>query len=298
MLNKKPLVVITGANGFIGSYLCDYFLENGFQVRELSHKMMVERKNSSLSSLIYRLSDAIEPKCFEDADYVIHCAWQTFKGNKLIDEENIKGTLKLRDYCRSINLKKFVFISSMSAHENAMSYYGKTKFILENQFEHDNELVIKPGLVLGHGGLFQKIEEFIKKHTLIPLIDGGHQNVQTLLIDDLAKAVHLGIEKNLKGVHCISEIAPTEIRNLYSAIAKCYNKKIAFVNLPYSMVKLAFQAIKFLHIPFNLSTENLLGLKQLIKIDVSESIQSFGFTPKPFSESLTLLTNYEYTSKH
>ncbi|MEI8202984.1 MAG: NAD(P)-dependent oxidoreductase [Bacteroidota bacterium] len=298
MLNNKPIIVITGASGFIGSYLVNYFLESNYCVRGLYHNYPEKKSNTNFEAFQFNLSSEINPNHFENADYVVHCAWENYNGNESSNENNINGTLMLRNYCREMGIKKFVFLSSMSAHENSLSNYGKTKHILESQFENLNELVIKPGLVLGNGGLFSKIDFFIKKHSIIPLIDGGHQSLQTLLIHDLAKAIQIGIEKDLNGLLLLSEIEPIEIRNLYSTLAEIYHKKIIFVNISFSIVKLVFQLIKFSSIPFNLSLENLLGLKQLRSLDVRNDLKVFRLTPKTYKESLYILKANESVKKH
>ena len=126
------MIVITGAGGFIGSFLVDYFLQNNYYVRGLYHKNLAKKSNANFEAFQFNLSSEINLEHFENADYVIHCAWEAFNEKESSNENNFKGTIKLRDYCREINIKKFVFLSSMSAHENSLSNYGKTKYILES----------------------------------------------------------------------------------------------------------------------------------------------------------------------
>ena len=291
MIQSQPNIVITGANGFIGSYLVNYFLQKGFIVKGLCHHTHPDVKHVNFTAEQYELNKDIKAELFEQADYVIHCAIETFTGNKNNHDNNIQGTLKLRDYCRNIGIKRFVFISSMSAHENSLSQYGKTKFFLEKQFDQPHELVFKPGLVLGNGGLFRKIDDYIRKHTLIPLIDGGRQPLQTLHIQDLAKVIEIGLEKEKHGIFAISENEAIEIRNLYSCLANIHQKKIVFVNLPYFILKFTFNMIQYFHIPFKLTSENLLGLKQLQAFDVKKDLNEFEFTPRTYSESIEPLSS-------
>lgn len=71
-----PNVLITGANGFIGSNLCRYFLEKGFVtyglIRETSDLHFLDELNVKL---IYGdLKEARKIDLPPDLDYVIHCA--------------------------------------------------------------------------------------------------------------------------------------------------------------------------------------------------------------------------------
>jgi nucleoside-diphosphate-sugar epimerase len=77
----------------------------------------------------------------------------------------------------------------------AVSEYGKTKLAIEKMLDPRKDLILKPGLVLGHGGLFGSILRMIRSLPILPLVDGGSQPLQAVDIEDLAKCVEVGIHQ-------------------------------------------------------------------------------------------------------
>jgi hypothetical protein len=70
----KLTIAITGANGFIGSYLVDYFLTRGWQVRALMRTPRLEPR----PGLSVEPFDLASPNHFPDltgCDALIHCAY-------------------------------------------------------------------------------------------------------------------------------------------------------------------------------------------------------------------------------
>ena len=63
------LIAVTGANGFIGSYLCKYLIKAGYQVRPLQRK---KGKNVFLINDLKNYNDW--SKALSGVDIVIHCA--------------------------------------------------------------------------------------------------------------------------------------------------------------------------------------------------------------------------------
>lgn len=129
---SKPVVLITGANGFIGSHIVDRMLQEGYHVRGLV------RKSSDLSllqdmdiELIY--GDVTEPKSLEDAvkgaNVVIHNAglasdWGPLE---LFMKINYAGTRSLAIAAEQAGVQRFVLLSSVAIHG-----FGATKVMDEN----------------------------------------------------------------------------------------------------------------------------------------------------------------------
>ena len=63
------LIAVTGANGFIGRYLCKYLIKVGYQVRPLQRK---KGKNVFLINDFKNYNDWT--KALSGVDIVIHCA--------------------------------------------------------------------------------------------------------------------------------------------------------------------------------------------------------------------------------
>lgn len=111
-------VLITGANGFIGSNLCRYFFEKNFKVyglvRKTSDLHFLDGQNVSL--IVGDLNEVEKIEFPRDLDIIVHCA--SIVSDAADDEScesNIyNSTINLVDRIKknSVNLKRFIFISS------------------------------------------------------------------------------------------------------------------------------------------------------------------------------------------
>ena len=278
-------ILITGGNGFIGSYLVQYFSERNYEVIALIHKAY----KAALPNVEYRQFDLnsfgsdIIPK---DVDAVIHTAYIPHSKGWNSDEINLKSTERLLDIARKKKVSNFIFLSSFSAKTNALSHYGRNKWDIQQLFDLENELVLRPGLVLGNGGLFHNMFQMIKTQKTIPLIAGGKQELQTLFIEDLAKIIEAGILNQTHGLYTVAEELPTNLKTFNKEIATLLNKKTLFISIPYFVADLIFSSLELFKIKTKVGKENYLGLKQMQSETVSDCNAIFGIKLKTFSESL------------
>ncbi|KAF0249176.1 MAG: NAD-dependent epimerase/dehydratase, partial [bacterium] len=117
---ENPIVIITGANGFIGSNLVKHFYEKGWRVLALVHNLPT-LKLTGVEYHKYDLSTSIDETIFDKADYLIHCAYIKYDSKASIDSNqiNINGTKQLISLSKKYRLKHNIFLSSMSAQPEA-----------------------------------------------------------------------------------------------------------------------------------------------------------------------------------
>lgn len=114
--------LVTGARGFIGSFLVEHLIDKGFEV-----DCLLRQKGAGLgwlAGLEFRTieGDIVEKEALNeaaaDADYVFHLAAVTKAHRREdFDRVNVEGTRRLLEAIREINpgVKKFVLISSLAA---------------------------------------------------------------------------------------------------------------------------------------------------------------------------------------
>lgn len=112
-------VLITGANGFVGSSLFKYLKDKTFFVRGTVRKPKLEKQDSNLFVVPSLDGETDWTDALNSCDTVIHLAAQAHTSNKKRSEEsksyikyNTEATINLAKQAAKKGIKKFIFLSS------------------------------------------------------------------------------------------------------------------------------------------------------------------------------------------
>jgi nucleoside-diphosphate-sugar epimerase len=279
-MNKT--IAITGANGFIGNAMVKAFHANGYKVKALVHHEPTN-KIEGVEYAFYSIEDKPSAELFSNVDVLIHLAFQ-FK-QTMVDGED--ANLMAIKFLKALNLPRYVFISSFAAADPVTpSYYGLSKRQAESFFS--GEIIIRPALVLGNGGLFGRMRTQLKKSRFVPLLKGGNQTMQTIFIDDLITTIIALIEQDAIGIHELAHPDKIIYKELIKQMAKHINRPVSFVPLPVALMQMVIMAFRILPKP-PFSKDNLIGLLASKYIDTAHEYESLGCTWLSVSETLKRL---------
>ena len=124
--NKKlSRILVTGALGFMGSYLCKELLNIGERViglnRNSSSKNYLRidsiKHNPNFNMIYADFSKTNMTEYLDDIDIIYHCGAKSFVNFSIIDpepfiENNIIGTYNMLEALRKSNVKKYIQIST------------------------------------------------------------------------------------------------------------------------------------------------------------------------------------------
>jgi UDP-glucose 4-epimerase len=132
--SKKSKVLVTGATGFVGSYLCDALLKKDYQVIGLSHTThnrlayIQNHKNFSLVKgditnfkNITNILTKHRPAATFHTAALLHSP-EPNDGPFPFFATNAKGTLNILEACRLRNIKTIIYSSSMSVYGAKYKY--------------------------------------------------------------------------------------------------------------------------------------------------------------------------------
>lgn len=133
-MEKKSIVLVTGGAGFIGSNLCEFLLDEGYQVVCLDNFSTGKPENiqQHLTNPSFRLvvGDIRNPedcrKAVEGVDYVLHEAAlgsvpRSIKDPVTTNAVNISGFLNMLVAARDAGVKRFVYAASSSTYGDSAS---------------------------------------------------------------------------------------------------------------------------------------------------------------------------------
>jgi nucleoside-diphosphate-sugar epimerase len=267
-------IAITGANGFLGAVLVDYFLEQGWKVVALVRHIPAKSDNKNLSYKEYDVRRPVDKKMFEGVDYVIHAAYiKQDRKNPDAFVANVQGAKNLLAAVRASGTKKNIFISSMSSHEGAISSYGRQKLAIEKLFDTPADTSLRLGLIIGNGGIVRNMAAFMRSKHVVPLIGGGKQPLQVINVHDVGKTIQQTIKYDTRGTLTIATPQVYTYKEFYKALAKHLGVGIVFIPLPSYLLLAMIKAIGALHLPLAINAESVQGLKKLIAVDTSKDLK-------------------------
>ena len=211
-------VLVTGANGFIGSHLCDYLLTKDIEVVGLVgpsgnvSKLAKSIESPAFSYEQIKLDDAsILRNAMQGVDVVFHVAALAKDWGKAAwyQQANVEATQKVITACEQAEVGRIVFISSVSIfqytgfrHENAqemtpdstISHYAISKQKAEAlvQASQLDSCIVRPGLFpFGtRDSNFERLTQAIKQGVL-PLVNQGKSVINTAYIENLVEGIYL-----------------------------------------------------------------------------------------------------------
>ncbi len=260
-MNKRHRnILVTGADGFIGSHLCEELVINGYTVFGLVRSKKIERLKYLLSNKKFHLQrgnitsfNLINKTIKTNKINIIFHLAAVLPGAANLDDPfplfnvNIGGTLNLLNAAYKNKVDKFIYASTMSVYaipprylpvdENhqtlPLTIYGASKLggeLFCNAYSKEMNIII-----LRYGGAYGKKQHehyasyrFIKQalnNEPITIYGSGTQTTDFTYIDDIVRGTVLAMKKNRPGVYNIGSGKETSIKELAQKIVKLTGSK-------------------------------------------------------------------------
>lgn len=258
-------ILITGATGFIGSWLTKYFLERNQNVvihgsskktlKNLEEQLEIEHFNSK--HFEFWEQDFLKKEWhfpnFSDIDCIIHCAAATKVREGTLENYNkyfglnVIATKILAKKALIENIKQFIYLSTgqvfgipdsfpitESTPKNPINLYGYTKYIGENVISSLgilglNYTIVRPFSIYGKGhyNIISIITDKIKNNQQLIIYGDGTQSRAFLHIKDFSNAIGviLNNKKCYEEEYNLSGPKEYTVNELVKLISKKLKKK-------------------------------------------------------------------------
>lgn len=250
-------LAITGATGFVGQAVLDLALAQGHSVRALTRREHKRRDGVSWVRGTLENPEALA-ELISGADAVIHIAGLTNTPDIAeFETANVSGTMAALKVTEAVGVKRFAFVSSLSAREPHLSAYGASKARAETLVEASdlNWTIVRPAAVYGprNVDMFELFRS--AKWGVVPLPPGGATSI--IHVSDLASLLIA-----LAGSSSSETVGPTSKKilepddgreggwankEMAQAIGRAMGKKRVFApQLPVSLLSLAARTDRLL----------------------------------------------------
>ena len=261
--SRRETVLVTGANGFVGSRLCRYLRAVGYYpiagIRRGCDTSLIDELN-----LDCRYGDITRPETLpdmaKDIDYIVHNAGLVkARRNEQFMEVNQQGTKNLLDASLgNPKLKKFIYVSSMAAVGpserdipmteesplHPLTAYGRSKAAGEQEVlamkDRINSVIVRPSGVYGPGdtemfSFFQVLDNRIR-----PYLGSWRRKLSLVHVDDLCNAISLALKTETKSgtAYLIAESRSYTYAELVKYLRKAVGRAAFPLYLPGWLVKL------------------------------------------------------------
>lgn len=268
------MILVTGANGLLGSYVCRKLLEKGEVFKAL------KRKNSDLS-LLTDLESAIDwiegdladskrlEELLSEITTVIHCAAVvSFDPSQeaLMHKVNVEGTKNLVDACLLKGVRDFVHVSSIAAlgraeqsgqpiteqnkwvNSSLNTVYAQTKHLAElevwrAQAEGLQTVIVNPSVILGPGD-WEKSSARIFKYIWDERSFYPAGSMNYVDIRDVSEIIYRLYHEGIRNERFIVNAGEVDYQTFLSLIAQAFGKKAPQLKATKNLLKVARLADK------------------------------------------------------
>ena len=298
--------LVTGGNGFIGTYLIKELSDRGYDVivygqfarkNPLFESLIQNRSN--IKSIIGDITDhkSINLAC-KNVDTIFHLAATVENDPHKTLSINVQGTLNILEVAKQQNIRKVIFTSSSSVYFPAKyfpideehptspnSYYAISKIVGELYCKYYNEKYNIDTTIFRLASVYGKRMEIsypeksisiffkaINKDETITIYGNGDQYRDYVYVDDVVEAfinaMNINLSENIINIGC--------------------GEKISIMDLAQTLIKISGKTI---HLK-TITESNNSSVQDNYVLDISKAKRLLNFRPTPLEEGLRNLWKY------
>jgi NADH dehydrogenase len=245
--------------------------------------------------------DLNQPTGLDDAmagiEGVIHCAAVTSTGRTdraLSRKVNVEGTGALLAAAHRNGVRRWVQISSMTAHPASTSAYGTSKReaddLLRAAAPPPAWTILRPSLIYGPGtlGLVAKTVALARKLPVLPVLGSGRGTMKPVHVDDLAAGALavLTLPATEGKSYMLGGKDEITVDGFMRRLLEAEGLRRPVVHLPLPMCMMLARSFAFLVKKPPITVDNVLGVKETPPVDDASARREWNWAPRGLDEGL------------
>lgn len=284
-------VLVTGASGFVGGYVCAALLAAGHQVTGLQH-----RKNPDGTNAPSATGDVVTGEGLNDAlkgqDAVVHLVGiiRQRRGSTF-EAVHVQGTGNVVAAAEAAGVPRLIHVSALGADPRSASAYQSSKGRAEElvRASHLAWTILRPSLMFGVGDDFFGVvlRNLVLQPPLIPVVGTGAYPFRPVWVQDVASAVERALTRPASAGRSFDLVGPEEytLRQLLLQVRQVLGVRKPLVNVPLPLMRLATALFRLLPNP-PISRDQLLMLVAGNTGDPAPALNALGLDLTHLEEQL------------
>ena len=299
-------ILVTGANGFVGSALCRHLIADGRHVRAVV-RSQIPAQSTSLSPDVAQISSIDAGTSWSSTlhgiDSVVHLAARVHVMDETVADPlhafrrvNVDGTTNLARQAAAAGAKRFVFVSSVKVNgeetapgaafsaddvPNPQDPYGVSKLEAEQGLKSVADetglevVIVRPPLIYGAGvkANFARMMAWLARGRPLPLgaVQGNRRSL--LALDNLVDLLSVCLEHPAAAgqIFMASDGEDLSTTDLLRRLARALGTNPRLISIPPALLRLGAQTVGKGDI-----AQRLLGNLQ---VDSAPTRERLGWTP-------------------
>lgn len=284
-------ILITGAQGAIGKKLVKKLDNSDNKITVLIRSENTDPSLKSVVGDLFKKDTLI--RATENTDAVIHLAGITHSNDKsLYYKVNTEGTKNLIAACLENKVKKFIYISTRAA-SNEAGAYGRSKLLAEVEVKKSEMdwIILRPAEVYGAGEKesITRLIKFVKKFKVIPIIGDGRYYLAPVYVDDVVNAIVDSLKiKISKKMYTLAGPLEMTYNEVVDEIVKYLGLERFKLHIPFIIFKLVSIVVSAFG-SNSLVSDQIPRLMSKKSADISTASKDLNFHPIKFEEGLKFL---------
>ncbi len=300
-------VLVTGASGFVGSYVVPELVRAGHQVVALvrdhaaGQAVMIRLVADARPMVELRTGDVTRPESLPAAlvgvDVVVHLAAipRDRNGGRDLMRVNLGGTQHIADAAKAAGVERFIHLGALGVADDPRLHYASSKAKAETYVAVSGLAwtVLKPSLLWGpRDGFFNIIANLVRiSPGVVPVPGNGKSRFQPLAATDLATCLRLTLERpeTIGRVYELGGPRYWTYREITMEVLRGMGRRRLIVPIPVPLIRLVAGTADAVRLPFPVATDQLrqLRLDNVGPLDATRV--AFGFEPAGMEGRLAYL---------